>query len=113
VKLPAQARAGESVSRTVALTDVFDTISEAVGSSIKRTGVSLIAEGTAEPRSVYSESYYPRLQYGWSELVSMVGPELHYIHAPKVELYRYRADPAEATNVAEENRVKGWRGEQN
>ncbi len=104
VKLPAQARAGESVSRTVALTDVFDTVLDATSSSHKKNGVSLLAAGTTEPRTVYSESYYPRLQYGWSELVSMVGPELHYIHAPRVELYRYRTDPAESTNVAEENR---------
>ncbi|HUF18512.1 MAG TPA: sulfatase-like hydrolase/transferase, partial [Thermoanaerobaculia bacterium] len=104
VKLPAQARAGESVARTVSLTDVFDTVLETTGSTRDRKGISLLAAPPAENRTVYSESYYPRLQYGWSELISVIGPEFHYIHAPRVELYRYRSDAAELTNVAAENR---------
>ena len=36
-----------------------------------------------------------RLQYGWSELRSLVNAELHYIDAPRAELYGHVADPRE------------------
>ena len=104
VKLPAGLRAGESVSHPVALTDVFSTILDVTGIQQQTAGPSLLAAVPTEGRQIYSESYYPRLQYGWSELISLVGPDLHYIHAPRVEMYRYRSDSAEKVNIAAENR---------
>jgi len=103
VKLPGQQRRGESVDRPVALTDVLPTVLEVTGLP-GREGVSLTSTGPAGERHVYSESYYPRLQYGWSELRSMVGSTLHFIDAPRVEMYRHATDPAELKNVAEESR---------
>jgi arylsulfatase A-like enzyme/Tfp pilus assembly protein PilF len=102
VKLPAQQRKGEVVRRPVALADVFPTVLEVLGGTAE--GVSLLATAPPGARHVYSESYYPRLQYGWSELFSVIDANLHYIHAPRVEMYRYPADRAEKTNVAAEQR---------
>jgi tetratricopeptide (TPR) repeat protein len=104
VKLPGQQRKGETIERTVALTDVMATVLDAVGEDAQASRVSLVADAPQRELPVYSESYYPRLQYGWSELVSFVGPNLHYIHAPRVELYRYRDDVAERENVADAHR---------
>ncbi|MEO6486912.1 MAG: sulfatase-like hydrolase/transferase [Thermoanaerobaculia bacterium] len=104
VKLPGGKRAGESVDRTVALTDVVPTVMEVVGIEGHSAAISLLAAAPATERHVYSETYYPRLQYGWSELLSMIGTDLHYIHAPKAELYRYRVDGAERQNVVAESR---------
>jgi len=103
VKLPGGKRAGESVDRTVALTDVLPTVMEVVGID-GHAAASLLAAAPAKERQVYSETYYPRLQYGWSELVSLIGTDLHYIHAPKAELYRYRVDGEEKQNVVGESR---------
>ena len=104
VKLPGNRRKGESVDRVVALTDVFPTVLEEAAGTVNPGRVSLI-DATPDPkRSIYSETYYPRLQYGWSELTSFVGPDVHYIHAPRLELYRYRSDPVEKTNVADQYR---------
>lgn len=113
VKLPQQQRRGETVSRTVALTDVLPTVME-VTSVGGAAGTSLLAAAVAG-RSIYSESFYPRLQYGWSELRSLVGPELHYIDAPRAEIYRHAVEPAEKINVAEENRraIAAFRNELN
>jgi len=104
VKLPARQRSGETVDRAVSLLDVLPTVLEVTGGQSGRAGVSLLAPAPREERRIYSESYYPRLQYGWSELLSIVGPDLHYIHAPRVELYRYRSDVTERENVAEQSR---------
>jgi arylsulfatase A-like enzyme len=104
VKLPGQRRRGETVDRMVALTDVFPTVMEVTGAPESSGRISLLAPAPQRERHVYSESYYPRLQYGWSELISIAGPALHYIQAPRVELYRYRTDAAERENVADQQR---------
>ncbi len=103
VKLPNQQRKGETVERVVGLTDVLATVMEVTGGT-SNNGVSLLAKNVPAQRAMYSESYYPRLQYGWSELTSFVDANMHYIDAPRVELYRYRTDPAEKQNVAEQHR---------
>jgi len=58
----------------------------------------------AAPRAVYSETFYPRFHFGWSDLHSMISGDNHYIHAPKPELYDLAKDPAEKTNVLQDNR---------
>ncbi len=104
VKLPGNRRKGETIDRVAGLTDVFPTVIEATGGTVEAGHVSLIDAPPAGERRIYSESYYPRLQYGWSELMSIVGHDVHYIQAPRVELYRYRSDVAEKNNVADQNR---------
>ncbi|MEO8382941.1 MAG: sulfatase-like hydrolase/transferase [Acidobacteriota bacterium] len=103
VKLPGQQRRGETVDRTVALIDVLPTVVEVTGAP-GHGGDSLLSGAPPRERHVYSESFYARLQYGWSELRSMVGPAFHYIDAPRVELYRHRDDREERQNVADANR---------
>jgi arylsulfatase A-like enzyme/Flp pilus assembly protein TadD len=72
-------------------------------------GVSLLPYiGGKEKRdlSVYIESYYPRENYGWSELVGLIDGTWKYIQAPKPELYNLSLDPREEKNLSqEENRV--------
>lgn len=104
VKLPGQQRKGETIARTVGLSDVLATVSEVTGVAKPAQGVSLLAADTPADRNVYSESYYARLQYGWHELRSFIATDLHYIDAPRVELYRHHSDPAEHRNVAGDNR---------
>lgn len=104
VKLPKQQRQGETVARNVGLTDVLPAIAEVTGLSNAPHGVSLLAADAPAARNVYSESYYARLQYGWHELKSFVAPDVHYIDAPRVELYRHASDAAEKNNVAGEHR---------
>lgn len=104
VKLPGQERKGDTVDRAVALNDVMATVAEVAGVTDPSGGLSLLAAAPSKERHIYSESYYPRLQYGWSELKSIVAANLHYIHAPRAEAYRHDRDVAEKTNVAEEHR---------
>jgi arylsulfatase A-like enzyme/Flp pilus assembly protein TadD len=102
-------------SRTQAsLVDVFPTILDLVGLPAQ-AGVdgaslrpALVDPARDLARRAYSESFYPRVHYGWHELRALRGAGFKYIDAPRPELYDLRTDPAEARNVA---RSEGRRAE--
>jgi arylsulfatase A-like enzyme/tetratricopeptide (TPR) repeat protein len=107
LKLPKGARKGTSVSAPVQLIDIFPTIAGAFGMPQTLAGRSLldIADGkTTEDRLIYSETYYPRLHFGWNDLHSLISGAKHYIHAADPELYDLAADPAESKNVLLDDR---------
>src|SRR6185369_5343361 len=56
------------------------------------------------PRPVYSETFYPRFHFGWSDLHSLVDGTKHFIQAPRPELYDLAADPHETANVIDSDR---------
>src|SRR6185436_14440556 len=51
-------------------------------------------------RTVYSETQYPRLHYGWSDLASAFDGRYHFIRAPRPELYDLASDPGARSNLA-------------
>src|SRR5258706_15119267 len=59
-----------------------------------------IAKGAPEPRPVYSETFFPRYHFGWSELLAVTDDRYRYIHAPRPELFDARTDKTERTNLA-------------
>ena len=81
LKLPKSRQHGKSVSAPVELIDIFPTILDQ-----QAEGRSLLAGATAD-RPIYSETYYPRYHFGWSDLQSMISGPNHYIQAPKPELF--------------------------
>ncbi len=60
----------------------------------------LLGDGAAEAAPGYSEAFYPRFHYGWSELRSIRTDRWHFIEAPRPELYDLAADPGELNNLA-------------
>ena len=46
-----------------------------------------------QERFAYSETYYPRYHFGWSELKSIQNSRYKYIQAPRPELYDIVNDP--------------------
>ena len=105
VKFPRGKGAGGSIDAPVALTDVYPTVARAAGAVVPATvsGVALadsLPGRAASGRRIYSETYYPRLRYGWSELTSLVDGRYHYIEAPRPELYDLAADPGEKKDLA-------------
>ena len=54
----------------------------------------------ASERRIYSETLYPRLHLGWSDLASLVDARDHYIESPHPELYDVVADPGEKNDLA-------------
>lgn len=109
IRLPKAERGGERVKEVVQLIDVAPTIAKLVG--VKPTtpyaGRSLLDTLPDAPRaSVYSETLYPRLHLGWSELRALTDARYEYIEAPTPELYDFASDPKQRKNVlANERRV--------
>ena len=98
VKLPRNERAGTRVTRTVQLVDVLPTIASLTGVSAPKTdGRSLFEEGPERP--LFSETLYPRIHLGWSELRSVIAWPHHLIDGPKPELYDLAADPRETRDL--------------
>ncbi|MGZ4809393.1 MAG: sulfatase-like hydrolase/transferase [Thermoanaerobaculia bacterium] len=104
VKLPA-AKNGSRVERAVALSDVMPSVLDHLHFPIPAglDGRSVFND-SAGSRSIYSETFYPRLHFGWSDLHSLTDGVKHYIEAPKPELYDLRADPRETMNLVTTDR---------
>jgi arylsulfatase A-like enzyme len=109
VKLPYNKHAGASVTAPAALVDVFSTILEQTATprpAGHKDSISLLSllDSNAPKRNIYSETYYPRMHFGWSDLHSLTDGEHHYIRAPIPELFDLRNDPGETRNVLEQER---------
>jgi tetratricopeptide (TPR) repeat protein len=103
IKLPGQIRAGSRVATPVALTDVFPTLAQMLGLAPPAglAGVPLVtADGKLPVRRIYSETLYPRLHLGWSDLASLEDDRYHYIEAPRSELYDMLTDPSERKDLS-------------
>lgn len=90
----------------VQLIDVAPTILQQLGIRVAPVmqGKGLVRELSGRPGSgvqAYAESYYPRLQFGWSELRSLYRYPYKYIEAPRPELYNLERDPREELNLIE------------
>jgi arylsulfatase A-like enzyme/Tfp pilus assembly protein PilF len=107
LRLPGAAHAGRRVSATAAQVDLPATLLDLAGvPAADMDGVSLrpaIAGGHGPDRPVYSETFYPRHHFGWSELLSTTEGRFRYIRAPRPELFDDANDPAEARNVSAEH----------
>ena len=97
--------AGSRVTAPVQLVDVLPTIATTVGvpGFVPAPGtlslVRLAAGDPAPERRILSETFYPRIRFGWSELHSLVDGAWQFIDAPKPELYDLHTDPGEARNL--------------
>ena len=96
---------GSVISSRVRLIDIMPTLLEMLNieGAYPYQGVSLIpyieSRENADLDS-YIETYYPRENYGWSELTGLISEEWKYIQAPREELYNLKSDPNEEDNLA-------------
>ena len=94
------------VATTVEHVDIVPTILDALGiaASGPLPGKSLLAmafgaKASGEGRAL-SETWYPRLHYGWSELTAIYQEGHQFIEAPQEELYALKAGkPDETENL--------------
>ena len=78
------------VSTPVSLADVAATLVALArvddgGAFSRQAGVSLVPlleRHRVEPRALYFETFFPRLHFGWSELVGLAREEWKYVEAP-------------------------------
>src|SRR2546427_3881307 len=111
--------ATQTVADPVSLVDLMPTVLAATGLDIPSQvqGRSLLSalrgEKIDRDRTLYGETFLPRLHFNWSELRGAENAKYHFIDAPRPELYDLTKDPGEVRNlfpekkaVAEEMRAK-------
>ncbi len=114
LKLPDGRLAGATADAPVELTDVVPTVLSLLGlpkpGSVRGTSLLAALEPSSSPpsdtpaRRAYSETFYPRLHFGWSDLASLIDARWHYIEGPDPELYDIVADPRETRNLLRDER---------
>ena len=91
----------------VRIVDVMPTILELaeIESPSSVQGVSLVRAGRGERLDLlgFSETWYPRYHYGWSELTAVRDGRYKFIAAPRRELYDTQSDPGETEDLSESN----------
>jgi len=112
VKLPQSQRSGTTVSHGVQLIDILPTVVDLLDLEQPENlrGRSLLADEPEDSpgRYLYSETYYPRLHFGWSDLASIIRYPYQYIHGPDPELYNLERDPGQEENIlTSERRIYG------
>lgn len=100
---------GKAVKARVRLIDLMPSILDMLNIPMNKEiqGISLLPyiEGRRkENLSSYVETYYPKENYGWSELIGLIDGDWKYIQAPKEELYNLKKDPEEKINVFQRER---------
>lgn len=105
IKIPSFRPQGKRISFQVQNMDIMPTICELLNVSVPDTvqGRSflplLIDKKLKSEQPAYSETYYPRYHYGWSELKSLRTSKYKFILAPRPELYDLDSDPGEKKNI--------------
>ena len=105
IRIPSAELRGKTVAAQVRNIDLLPTLCDLLG--LPEPGdvqgkslLPLVAGRTSGPdREAYSESYYPRYHYGWSELKSIRTSKYKFIQAPRPELYDLSLDPREQNNI--------------
>jgi choline-sulfatase len=94
------------VKDEVRLVDVAPTILETIGFEAEakamegRSLVPWIGDKTPGDLDSIIETFYPRENFGWSELVGIVSGPWKLIQAPRPELYDLAKDPDEMTDLS-------------
>ena len=108
ISLPFAELQGVQRSQLVSLVDVMPTILEMSGAKIPAVvqGQSLVPLFSGQPddwrQYVYSETFYPRYHFGWSELQAIQDEQYKLILSPEPELYDLTEDPDESVNLVGE-----------
>ena len=106
LKTPYRKLQGRRVAAQVRTIDLMPTLLDLLGVEIPETvqGESLLDLCSGRSKDLglmaYSESFYPRHHFGWSDLKSLRNGSLHFIAAPRPELYDLRTDPSQTDNLA-------------
>ena len=110
IHLPGDMHA-RTVQNLVNLADIMPTVLAALNIQLPAhvQGQSLLPiispKKEDNARSLYAETFLPRLHFNWSELRGVETETYHFIDAPKPELYDLRKDPGETHNLFAEKKA--------
>ena len=99
----------------VRIVDVMPTVLDLVGvatpAAVQGTSLRPALDGQRQELLAFSETWYPRFHYGWSELQAVRDGAFKFILAPTRELYDVAKDPGELTNLATSDQARADRME--
>jgi arylsulfatase A-like enzyme/Tfp pilus assembly protein PilF len=101
---PGEIPGGAVVTARVRLMDIMPTLLDlrkiSIPGSVQGTSLlPFIAGRKKDDLPVYFETYYPRDNFGWSELRGLIDGAWKLILAPRPELYNLKEDPAETADL--------------
>ncbi len=105
IHFPSKNLGAKKINARVETVDIMPTLLQILGLPLPSEvqGKSLLPlildKHLNQERFAYSETYYPRYHFGWSELKSLQNSRYKYIQAPRPELYDIVNDPNELTNI--------------
>jgi choline-sulfatase len=103
------------VSDQVRIVDVLPTVLDLVGvaapTGVQGASLRPALSGQRQELLAFSETWYPRFHYGWSELQAVRDGAYKFILAPTRELYDVTKDPGELTNLATTDQARADRME--
>ena len=101
VRAPNGIDGGRRVLDPVGLVDVTPTLLDRLELPFEDLdGRPLLGDTPTAGRYVYAESWFPRRQYGWLELRSVIRDRWHHQQAQRGELFDVEADPAETDDLS-------------
>lgn len=116
IRFPDGLYAGKTIAQNVSAIDVFPTVAEILdihGANLPaiqgQSLMPLIQGRSLGERLIYAESYYPRFQFGWSELRALIRGSEKYVLAPRPELYDLKQNFHEAHNLAAQQQAASAR----
>jgi tetratricopeptide (TPR) repeat protein len=106
LRLPGRRKAGTRVAGAVGHVDLAATLLDLAGlpaDGMDGSSLRGAIEGVRPSgRPVYSETFYPRYHFGWSELLAATEDRYRFIRAPRSEVYDRLRDPQEERDLAKE-----------
>lgn len=95
---------GEVIRPQVRSIDLMPTILDLVGEDVPsavqgKSLVPLIRGKGKGDQAAYSETFFPKFHYGWSELRTLRRGRYKFIDAPNPEVYDLLDDPGETQNI--------------
>ncbi len=110
IRLPGSPHAAilpEMISLADLMPTVLQTLKFDVPAQVQ--GVSLLplmaVKKSEDSRSLYAETFLPRLHFNWNELRSVETDRYQFIDAPRPELYDLSKDPGETQNLYPEKKA--------
>lgn len=100
---------GKIIKTQVSSLDIMPTILDLIavanpGSIQGKSLWPLLLGREKNDRPIYSETFYPRYHYGWSELQGVRQNNFKFIAAPRPELYDLSHDPGEKNNLFDQKK---------
>ncbi|MDD8014755.1 MAG: sulfatase-like hydrolase/transferase [Acidobacteriota bacterium] len=107
------ARPGKS-EEAVCHADIFPTVCDLLGLALPpglhgRSLIPVVKAKKPPARDIYFESLYPYYSRGWAPQRGIIAGGIKFIDSPLPELYDFRKDPGENSNLAATSGLEPWR----